>query len=229
MDASGTPRRPSTDAASSTARGRRIAGARRIVVFDPTCRGRWWHLGLSHAWSAGVRLYRGMGRIDGWVRAENWRTAFAGVLDLLGDAPLFELQVWSHGKWGLVRLGDDVFDRTWLRPAHRDAGLAAAVFDRLVPGGRIWFRTCETAGAACGQAFVQALADATGVDVYGHTYVIGIYQSGLRRAVPGGRPDWSPWEGLRKGTPAAPLEAHPSRPWHPSTVHFLSGEPSPLA
>ncbi len=200
----------------------------RLVVYDPTCRGRWWHLGLSHAWAAGVRLYRGLGRIDGAVAATCWEDALRGVLARLGDRPLAELQVWSHGKWGLARLANDVFDRSWLDPSHRRAGLAADVFGRFVPGGRVWFRTCETAGAERGQAFVQALADRFGVRVWGHTFVIGVYQSGLRCAVPGGRPDWSPWEGLAAGTPDAPRRALPSRPWHPSTIHFLKGEPEPL-
>ena len=202
---------------------------RRVVIFDPTCRGGRLRLGLSHAWRVGTGLYRGLGRIDEAIAADRWDTALRAVADAADDRPIAELQVWSHGKWGLVRLGDDVFDRSWLVRSHPHFGLVCAVLERLAPDGRVWFRTCETAGAARGQAFVQALADLAGVSVYAHTFVIGVWQSGLRRARPGGRPDWSPWEGLCEGTPDDPRRAFGSGPLRPSTVHFLSGEPVPLA
>lgn len=199
----------------------------RVVVYDPTCRGRGPLPGLSHAWAAGVRLYHGWGRIDRWIAARTWDEALA-ALTADGAPELSEVQVWSHGKWGLARLGDDVFDASWLLRDHPQRARVDALARRLRPGGRWWFRTCETAGADAGATFMAALADRLGVRVIGHTHVIGVWQSGLHGVEPGARADWSPWEGLAEGTPEAPVRAHPSRPWCPSTVHFLSPEPTPL-
>ena len=201
--------------------------AERVVVYDPTCRGRGLLPGLSHAWAAGVRLYRGWGRIDRWIAARTWAEALA-ALTPDGGAPLAQVQVWSHGKWGLARLGDDVFDGSWLLRDHPQRSQLDALRRRLRPGARWWFRTCETAGARAGGAFMAELAERLGVRVIGHTHVIGLWQSGLHAVAPGARADWCPWEGLAEGTPDAPVRAQPSRPWSPSTVHFLSPEPTPL-
>ena len=57
-----------------------------------------------------------------------------------------------------------------------------------------------------------------GCSAAGHTYVIHAWQSGLHVLAPGATPDWSPAEGLRDGTPDAPLEAKSSWPGAPSTV-----------
>ncbi len=204
------------------------ASAERVVVYDPTCRGRGLRPGLSHAWAAGVHLYRGWGRISRWIAARTWAEAFAGLAQGPPGVALAEVQIWSHGKWGLARLGEDVFDGRWLLRDHPERARLAAVRRRFAPGARWWFRTCETAGARRGQAFVADLADDLGVRVVAHTYIIGVWQSGLRAVAPGARAEWSPWEGLAEGTPDAPVRARPSRPWSPSTVHFLSPEPVPL-
>src|SRR5262245_15767969 len=66
---------------------------RRLVIFDRTQLRR--PVGLTTAWSAGVRLYRALGRIDGSFGAASWAEALDWVLGQ--DGPVAELQFWGHG------------------------------------------------------------------------------------------------------------------------------------
>lgn len=90
-----------------------------------------------------------------------------------------------------------------------------------------WFRTCETLGASCGQAFARAWADFLGCRVAGHTHVIGFYQSGLHSLRPGEKPTWSADEGIIEGDAARPLRAAESRRGIPNTITCLGGRPPP--
>ncbi len=100
---------------------------------------------------------------------------------------------------------------------------------RLLHDGRalVWFRTCETFGARAGQSFARALADRLGARVAGHTYVIGVLQSGLHGLLPGNAPHWDPNEGLARGTPDSPALAHSSSEGAPNTIHFMNGSFDP--
>jgi hypothetical protein len=188
----------------------------RLVVYDRTCireRGR-----LSPIWAAGVGLYRRLGRIDDSLGVASWDEA----LDWLATQrdPIHEIQYWGHGKWGRALVEHHAFDRYSIT---LQADKLAAIRERPVPDALVWFRTCETFGANAGLDFAQALSDTLGVRVAGHTYVIGFHQSGLHGLLPGNRPSWSPSEGLREGTPEAPVRAKPSRPWAPNTITLWSG------
>jgi hypothetical protein len=188
---------------------------RKLVVFDRTCTS--GRRGLSPIWSAGVRLYRALGRIDDALGVASWDEA----LDWLGGQrePISEIQYWGHGKWGCALVDNDVFDREAI--AARSAQLAA-LRERLAPDALVWFRTCETLGAAAGHDFAARLADTLGARVAGHTFIIGFHQSGLHGVAPGVRPDWPLVEGLAEGTPAEPRRARWSRPWSPRTVTALT-------
>jgi len=104
------------------------------------------------------------------------------------------------------------------------AGRLAALREQLAPGALVWFRTCETLGAAAGIDFAERLADFLGARVAGHTYVIGFHQSGLHGLPPGTRADWSPTEGLADGTAEAPRRAKWSHRLAPRTITCLGGE-----
>lgn len=82
---------------------------------------------------------------------------------------------------------------------------------------------CETFGAEIGQRFAKAWVDFFNCRAAGHTYIIGPFQSGLHILKPGEEPNWSPWEGLKDGTPAAPKHALWSRPSVPNTITCLHG------
>ncbi len=194
----------------------------RLLIYDRTCRGRGPAPGLSRAWSVGSALYRASSWIDAARGVASWREAFEWLARVLPGEPIEEIQFWGHGKWGFVLVGDDVFDRRALGPGHALSRGVAAVRERLAPrGALVWLRTCEAFGARRGQDFAGALADALGCDVAGHTYVIGVWQSGLHALSPGCAPSWAPDEGLRDGSPAEPVRAAMSLPGEPRTIHCL--------
>jgi hypothetical protein len=188
----------------------------RAIVYDKTCvdkRGR-----LSTIWAAGARLYKRLGRVDAVQGVASWDEA----LSWLGSQrePIDEIQYWGHGKWGGAWIGDDWFGASAFedRRAQLDA-----IRERLAPNPLIWFRTCETFGAQRGIDFAHRLADTFGARVAGHTYIIAFHQSGLHALEPGARADWSPDEGLAKGTADEPKQAKWSWPWRPRTVTALDG------
>jgi hypothetical protein len=192
----------------------------RLLIYDRTCVS--GLAGLSRAWSVGAALYRGLGRLDGVRGVASWSEALTWLVEQ--KSPIGEIQYWGHGKWGCALIDRDVLDARALVPAHPLNGVMRALRERLAPDALVWFRTCETFGAARGIAFAEELATFLGARVAGHTFVIGFHQSGLHGLGPCGRADWSPEEGLAEGTPADPKRARWSTPLAPHTVTCLSGE-----
>jgi hypothetical protein len=192
----------------------------RLLVYDDTCRP-----GLSNAWAAGSWLYRRLGRIDEAHPATSWADALVWLATATPDRPIAEVQYWGHGNWGCAKVGDDVLDARALEPGHALYPLLARVRARLVPGGRAlwWWRTCETFGARAGHDFAIRWTRFLDCTSAGHTYVIGVWQSGLRVLRPGEEPAWSPTEGLRDGTADAPVTARRSSPAAPSTITCFTG------
>jgi hypothetical protein len=187
----------------------------RLLVFDRTCPR------LSIAWRTGARLYRALSRIDVAKGVASWDEALGFVAE---QDTIDELQYWGHGRWGMALVdGKGVLDARALVPGHALHGRLEAMRERLAPNALIWFRTCETFGAAAGHDFAMRLADWSGARVAGHTHVIGLHQSGLHGLVPGSRPAWSPTEGLAEGTADAPVRAKGSRPWAPRTITCFDG------
>lgn len=187
----------------------------RLIIYDRTCitRGN----GLTTAWWAGSQLYRALGRADATFGAANWTEALAWLASFRSELLVSQIQYWGHGKWGRMMIGDHAFDaRSLALP------VIPRIRERLTSNALVWIRTCETFGADAGIDFAQRLAETLGVRVAGHTFIIGAIQSGLRALAPGKRPTWSRYEGLRAGTPAAPLAAHGSSLCEVRTVHCLS-------
>lgn len=195
--------------------------ALRLLVYDRTCaRG---GLGLSTAWRAGARLYGALGRLDASFGAATWDEALAWLARVKPGEQLAELQYWGHGKWGSARIASATLDASALRQGHAlHAGLCA-LRERLAPDALLWFRTCETFGAASGIDFARRCGDFFGTRAAGHTHVIGYWQSGLRGLRPGHAPDWSADEGLLEGTPDAPRSARGSGPREPRTITCTQG------
>jgi hypothetical protein len=192
----------------------------RLVVYDATQRSRPPRaLGLS--WHYGTQLYRAFGAVDAAFGARSFDEALAWLSGYRGARPIAELQFWGHGKWGAIFVDREVLDRSVLQPNHRLHGAFQGFRERLEPNALLWFRTCETLGATRGQDFAQALGDATGARVAGHTFVIGFFQSGLHCLAPGRRPLWSGEEGLAQGSAASPERALPSLPNAPNTITCL--------
>jgi len=175
---------------------------------------------LSFAWARGAQLYRAQRRIDAAHGVASWAEAFAWLEQQPG--PIDELQYWGHGRWGCVLVDrTDILHAPSLEPDHAHHRGLAMIRERLAPDALIWFRTCETFGAAAGHDFAMRLADWTGARVAGHTHVIGFHQSGLHGLRPGMRPSWPSTEGLARGTADAPERAKGSRPWASHTITCL--------
>lgn len=200
-----------------------MGDALRLLVYDRTCRGRPLLPGLSHAWAAGARLYRTRGLIDRARGVETWEEALEWLGSVEPGRAIAGIQFWGHGKWGLARVGEDELSARALEPGHRHCRRLERIRERLAPDALWWFRTCETFGAERGQAFARAWSSFFDCRSAGHTYVIGVWQSGLHVLCPGELPGWSPAEGLAEGTPDAPLRALWSRPDAPSTITCFDG------
>ena len=194
----------------------------RLVVYDATQQRRPPRaLGLS--WRFGTQLYRALGRVDAAYGASSFADALGWLTRIEPQRRIDELQFWGHGKWGRIFIGAEALDRGVLEATHRHYAAFRAVRERLAPESLLWFRTCETLGARAGHDFAQALSDATGARVAGHTYVIGYFQSGLHCLRPGTAPTWSASEGLARGTPERPESALPSTLDAPNTITCLTG------
>jgi hypothetical protein len=195
----------------------------RLLVYDRTCLGRGLLPGLTRAWQVGRGLYGALGRLDGACGAASWAEALDWLASQEADRRIAEVQFWGHGQWGLARLGDERLDEGSLAPGHAHRPRLERIAERMLPGaaGLWWFRTCETFGTAAGHAFAQAWTGFLGCRGAGHTYVIGVWQSGLHSLLPGETPRWSVDEGLR---PAPASYALPSRPGAPNTITCLHGK-----
>jgi hypothetical protein len=189
----------------------------RAIVYDKTCV--WKRRHLSPIWASGARLYKRLGRTDAVQGVANWDEA----LTWLGTQreQIDEIQYWGHGQWGRAFVGEDVLD---VSAFDKRRSQLEAIRERMAPDALLWFRTCETFGTNAGLDFAQGLADFFGRRVAGHTFIIAFHQSGLHALEPGARPDWSPTEGLAKGTGENPVSAKWSWPWHPHTVTALDDE-----
>ena len=198
------------------------------MLYDQTCTthhiGVRWPVGLTHAWSTGGPLYRQLGRLDAHAGASTWEEGLRWLAEVGGDEPIEEIQFWGHGNFGRANMANQALTVDALSASHPLRPWLDRVAARLTPTSQWWFRTCDTFGGAPGHQFAQHWSDFMGCSVAGHTYVIGIWQSGLHRLQPGDSPHWSMWEGLRKGTPEKPQSSFGSRPWKPNTIHFLQGE-----
>ena len=91
----------------------------------------------------------------------------------------------------------------------------------LAPGALVWLRCCSAFGTRAGQDFGAKLADTLGARVAGHTYIIGIWQSGTHSVSPGATADWDHLEGVERDGRGAPLGAAMSTGRAPRTLHCL--------
>lgn len=197
----------------------------RLMIYDRTCTGPRLRPGLSHAWWTGGVLYsRLLRRLHAWHGASSWAEALAWAAQVHPGREIAELQFWGHGKWGRAYIDRDPLDAAALIPGHPLHASLAAIRERLRgPEALWWFRTCESFGAAPGQDFARRLTDFMGCRAAGHTYIIGVWQSGLHSLRPGETPTWSPLEGLKEGPVDDPRAALWSRRREPNTIHCLSG------
>lgn len=178
--------------------------------------------GLSRWWRVGAAMHRGVLRADGtrgvssFAEALEWATSIARQR----GAKLGELQVWGHGGWGQMTLGRTRLDRDALARSSEISAALDALRDVLADDALLWLRCCSAFGEREGRAFGAALADRVRARVAGHTFIIGVFQSGTHSIAPGQEPTWDPEEGIERG--AAGLAcAMTSTPKAPNTIGCL--------
>ena len=177
-------------------------------------------VGLTHSWFAGGRLYKLVGAIDECRGFSNWTDALDWLANFETDRPISEIQVWGHGSPG----------KSWMKgePLHRMSVLGGRheialrqVAERMTEDGVLWFRNCSVACGKKGQQFMTTWAEELGITIAAHTYIIGLFQSGLHALKPGQEPYWPDTEGINEGTPTKVLTCRNSVPWAPNTVFML--------
>ncbi|WAS96932.1 hypothetical protein [Nannocystis punicea] len=199
-------------------------GPLRLMLFDRTCTGKRLRPGLSHAWWAGSHVYRGLSRFDASHGVSCWEDGLEWLATTHPDREIAEIQYWGHGHWGELFVDRKGLTAEALLPTHPLHRKLEAIRERMVPEHLWWFRTCEAFGAVRGQEFARRFTDFFGGRAAGHTYIIGIWQSGLHSLRAGEVPTWSTQEGLSRGTAESPVEALWSRRREPNTIHFLNGK-----
>lgn len=168
--------------------------------------GQWF---LKTSWRVGCALQKFFGAVDEYHGAESWDDAVAW---LLTKQNITSLQYWGHGSPGIV----------WLAQKPMPYGALLPVKAALAPFALVWFRCCSVFQGRAGYAFAKTLADAMGCTVAGHSYIIGLWQSGLHTHRAGWHCGWSIDEGAEKlRCPRWPTYL---RPWLPRTVFCLTTE-----
>ena len=175
--------------------------------------------GLSHAWAAGGRLYRALGRIDDHYGAASWAEGLDWLVERTAGETIAEIQYWGHGHRGCAWIDRDRLDITALSPGHALHDKLATLVPRMLDGGRAlwWFRTCDTFGTQTGKDFARAWTRFFNSRAAGHTHVIHVLQSGLHTLAPDEEPTWSSDEGVIPGE----HNGRTSRIGAPRTITFL--------
>lgn len=194
----------------------RDANSKKLIVYDDTCIGP-SGFGLTTTWRLGSRYYKARG-MDAARGVRSWREALEW---LSGFDSIDEIQFWGHGKWGCALIDKDRLDESALDSGHTLYPLLTQVRERLNSKSLFWFRTCETYGAHRGHSFAKEWTNFLGCRTAGHTHIIGPWQSGLQVLEPGESPTWSPWDGLKQGSPDKPERAAWSGPTVPNTITCL--------
>ena len=156
--------------------------------------------GLTPIWRAGAFLHCLARAADGRLAASSWGEALSWVARTSHERgrKVGSVQVWGHGGWGWMQLGETRLDQSALRPGHALAPAIDALCDCLAgPEALFWLRCCSAFGHTTGRHFARELAARLGAKVAGHTYIIGGLQSGTHSLRPGEEPGWDPREGVR--------------------------------
>jgi hypothetical protein len=218
-----------------------MPSALRLVVYDPTDDlpvTRWLGArlspnpdgtssggpGLSPVWYAGTLLHRLTGAADAAVGARSWNEALTWATSVAEERsrPIGSLQVWGHGGWGFMRLGDTRLDEPSLQPHHALAPVLDAFRAHLAgPEAVLWLRCCSAFGATAGRQFAVAASRRLQCRVAGHTYIIGPFQSGTHSVRPGQEPAWDPTEGVNCDAQGKASSPKWSSPCEPATVSCL--------
>lgn len=194
----------------------------RLMIYDRSCVGKGRLPGLTHAWAAGARVYKGLQRLDAWYGAASWEEALDWLVTVSPEREIAEIQFWGHGQWGGLWIEEELIEIDVLQPEHALYQQLCALRSRLVEDGSAlwWFRSCDTFGTPFGLDFARQWTRFFHCRAAGHTYTINFLQSGLHLLLPGEEPTWSETEGVVPGMSHA-KESHLRAP---NTITCLHGE-----
>jgi hypothetical protein len=117
--------------------------------------------GLARRAGAAAYLARGV---------RSWEQALRFAIDSAVESgkPIADFQVWGHGGWGFMDLGDTRLER---RTLHTSLGpLVDELSRHMTDDALFWLRCCSAFGERAGRTFAPLLADRIGRRVAGHTY-----------------------------------------------------------
>lgn len=156
--------------------------------------------GLALFWAAGTWMHRYGMHADASLGAKNWSEALRWATQFARsrNAKIAELQAWGHGGFGFMGMGGSRLDRDVLSQSSPLAADLDAFRSVLTDDALVWLRCCSAFGAKPGRAFAPALADRLRARVAGHTFIIGVWQSGTHSLTPGGEVGWSVDEGVER-------------------------------
>jgi hypothetical protein len=169
--------------------------------------------GLTRWWRIGAGLHRAA-RASGTLGASRWDEALAwAIAEAQGKGQrIAELQAWGHGGWGYMGMGKTRLDVAAIEPGGELSALVDAFAEVLAPGALVWLRCCSAFGHPRGRELAERLAMRTRARVAGHTYVIGVWQSGTHSVGPGERATWPVEEGVEPGVVPRALVSSPGAP-----------------
>lgn len=182
-----------------------VLSSARVVLYDIAGDKPWPE--MTDSWKVGARLYLAARRVDVALPISSWAEA-AEKLRQFSRVDM--LQLWGHGRPGAALCGKEELTPEVLR-----------AFPSI---GTLWLRSCSTFHGPVGKAYAERLADATKGVVAGHTFLIGMLQSGLRTLKPGETPAWRDDEGYKGLAANGRRKTRGSLPWHPRTITCLHAE-----
>lgn len=205
----------------------------RVMIYDDsTLRDGWDGFkedGLALSWKWGDKLYRMFGGFDVSFGAQNINEALDYLVELSEKEKISQIQFWCHGWPGRLYLGDSYLDERSFYRNRETAKKISLISERMTDDGLFWFRACSTFAGEAGQTFAKRFVelinnDNTARRAAGHTYIIGMLQSGLYTLGKNEEPGWDVNEGLVAGESVSfPQKLQWSNLFRPNTILFLRG------
>lgn len=192
----------------------------RVVIYDDTDRKYFGLLRLS--WIIGATLGRLFGVFTLAYPAKDWTETLQWMIDYseAHQKKWSEVQFWCHGSWGAVILGKSRLTALTARREYKNK--LQELQEHMEVSGYWWFRTCGSFASTLGHSFAKTLVQTLDRDVWAHTYLVHLWQSGLVRHTPERTTCWWPVEmGVKEGTPERPTKMKLSTPFSTRTLLAL--------
>jgi len=200
----------------------------RVMIYDKTALDDGFDIKIKNdqltmSWVIGAKLYRAMRSVDIAHGVSSWEEALEWLATVEPGKTISQIQIWGHGWPGHAYIGAERIDRSITLPLHKHNRALARVRDRLTPESIVWFRSCAMFAAEPGHAFAKDFSNFMGCRIAAHTYIIWVFQGGLRTIVPGQEPYWPLDEGIEEGPLSWPKKLKWAKPWTKNTILAIRG------